>query len=607
LNPDDGANAVRSTPTAIGIGLAILAVILLPLLLGSVFWRSLATPNAPEEPFFELVGSRHLAHVFFGFLFGVAAGYWVLAIFYRKPSDTTTRVEIAAGVAVLVFLLLGMAGEDAFVRMLERLSSVEVGGAKVSFSDASNSKLFATSAATETNGDLRAAPPAQSSGLWTIQTLPQAIGRDGQYASLLARASAQKAGENALIEANLINEFAEIQKSADGALSVPTGCLTGYANKTGDDRRIGRVLEPLAATMRDYFASSPSAASGLPEAWAVQFRSSFKTVQEEFKHVNGCAQDAMAAQLPAMLEPLQNDNWRNRPYFAIVFASMLEFDHQYVGALKSLSDALDAAMASKNALTIPVFELRLRALLAQYFDEWTSSVYGVKTPSVMAAQRENLADIVALLREGGFYKLVNPVLVQMKAKPSGLLEHAFLTDPTFETCSKPKDDLLDTDDRWNSALFLARTLISVKINWIFSALENPDYYDTSATEAEQFVDDFIGLNLQCLRPIASKSSIELKTEQILEAYARVKLANLKGTQKLQQIRGIEETKRGLELALAAIVLAEKLNKLEEADELLENGPDVGFLAKISTSEANLEKAYLGRAKIQIEQAIASSN
>ena len=601
---------------------SVLAVAVLLLLILGVFWRSFAVPNAPEEPFFELVGSRHFAHVFFGFLFGVAAGYWALSLFYRDPTKPAGYIEIVAGVAVLVFLLLGVAGEDALVRMLERLTSVEIGGAKLSFSDASGVKVFANNAGVTAAGVSRAAPPAQSSGLLTIQSLPDAIDRDRKYAILLAAAGGLPSNVTDALE----KEFDEAKKNADGALAVPAKCLADYADLTGDDLRIGRVLEPFAERMRDYAATPPNAAPGPIDSWSKSFQSRFQAIWEEFNFIGSCGKngDPKQTEISAILGPLKTDAWRRRPYFAIIFSSMLAFDHQYVVALNSLYEAIDTTAEAPDkasggadeelnkqlrSVKKPVFELRVRALIAQYLDEWTSA-YGVKTPSVVAFQEENFTRMIDLLTERDLSKLIGPVLAQMKVKPSGLLEHAFLTDPSFDSCSRPNDALLNSDDRWSNALFLTRTLISMKLNWVFSALESSDYYDSSATQAEQYVDDLVGLNLQCLdfQNVATKSSIRLRTEQILEAYARVKLANLTGTQKLQQTRGAETIKSGLELALAAVVLAESIAKADADRGNCKEGAAENpyLLCKISGSDASDERTYLLRVKIQIEQALASN-
>jgi hypothetical protein len=596
---------------AFAILILIVSISLLLVLL-YIFRESLVLQNSPEEPYLELIGSRHLAHLFFGLMFGTMFGYWSMTVLRRDPEKPVSYPEIASGVLMIIFLIVGLAGEDFLVSMLSRITTLEVAGTKLSFSDVDSGKSFATTG-NSSSGTANPNPPAQSSDLVYIQTIPDAVKRDAEGVAMLASSLHLTADADSFHK-----ELDSIVEEAKRVFSPTINCLVDYVKLTGDEEHAGRILEPFALQMRarDFAGSDLKSNDGSGDSLEMSFRAHLQAIKvgttgdqsEKCKALREIGEDKT---IP-WLDDGRVAAWIKTPYWTILYSSMFAYNHDNISAVTALDRWMRMNDSNKTENSDPggsitekiirnwIFEIRIRTMMFNFLDEWSNRSYGVKTPQVTQYQIHNLARMKHLI-EFELNDLVKPALVKMQARSNGLAAHGFTNAPSYIACEKP--DNVD-EDNWNNALYMARTLITTRLNWVLYVLDSSEYYAKYARDAQTIVDDLVNLDVSCLkyRSFGSDEAIRFKQEAILEVYARVALANLIGTEQLQQIRSEEEIRHGLEVALQAVRTAQKLSAPD-----IENTANGSFLDAIAAPPDGGEKLHLEQIQIAIERVLAVQN
>ena len=156
-------------------------------------WNALQHAHAPQTPFLDYIGSRHLGTLFFGFLFGVLLGYWLSSVFHRKPGEPASYPEIVSSVMMAILLITALLGQDVLSVLVSRMTSFELGGAKLAFSGAADRTApVSLVQGRGENGKPSLRPPDQSTGLSMLASLPRYIERDADYIRYDERARGDK-------------------------------------------------------------------------------------------------------------------------------------------------------------------------------------------------------------------------------------------------------------------------------------------------------------------------------------------------------------------------------------------------------------------------------
>ena len=601
-------------PLARWVAAVLLASSALSSLLVWFAWDLLVNAESPQTQFQEFLGSRYAGSAFFGVVFGVVFGYWLSSVLYRDKEKPASYGEIVAGVLMAILLVLGLAGQDALTTALARLTSLEIGPAKFGFNETGGIAKSPTALANNAQpGSPQASNggPNQSSGLQTLVELPGYIKRDAYYARLLVRA---KDGANVELSKTIFAELKGAQENVDNVLGPFAQCLSAYVEATGDDGRVGRLLEAVAAHLRGFVRNHRSPPM-VPPKWEQTFVDLANSVLEEAPTKMCEKLVAMVAANPSdLLKPLENPTWQKRPYLSIAYASMLAYEHQYVAAIESLDQWIrqnidDSGKSEEDKIKTRVFRVRVRSLIAGYVEEWLRGTYGIQTRAVLDYHIDNLTHLIDGIN-ADLDLVIGKTLSQIPSPRNSMIENQFRTLPDDGICSAV--DLNQTDEAGEPnlgdprlTLMLIRTLIAAKLTWIVVALDHPDYFQAFARRAETRADELLRMDLSCLKKFDPYGTA-IKRAESLDAFARVQLANRIGTEGLSAVLNRETTRQGLESSLRAVNLGQRVideSKRKGLKNQVEQ-PKERFLDSIGTSPIDDTTDGLRRTEKQLNSALA---
>jgi hypothetical protein len=590
------------------VATVIVATVALFLPVFWISWDLLRKADSPETPFQEFLGSRYMGSAAFGLLFGILFGYWLSSVLFREREKSPSYGEIVSGVLMAILLVLGLAGQNALSTVFTRLNSLEIGGAKFGFAEATGLAKSPTALANNPSKDGAALnAPDQSYGLTALIDLPSTIERDAHYARLFA-----KVGGNKGLADKIFTELSDVRNSADATIKPLADCLGVYVAETGDDGRVGRLLENIAAHLRGYVRNHESPPTQ-PPRWEGTFWKRAADILGEAPAAECVGlRQMLGKKREDLLKPLENPGWKDRPYLAISYASMLAYEHQYVAAIESLDQWIidhgepKISDSEEQKIKARVFKARVRNLIATYLEEWLRGTYGIQTRSVLTYHIMNLD---ALVREMAtdFDPLIGDTVRQMRLRNNPMIDSQFARAPADDGAC-PISSLSEESGSNNPPLsdpklrlMLIRTLIAAKLMWINVVLDHPDYLQKYASMAEARADELLRLDLSCLRTLGA-DGVATKRAESLDAFARVLLANRTGTETLKAILNRDKTRQDLELALAAVSLGQQIigsvNKVSS-----EKSKAVGFLAAIAAKQSDDTLDGLKRTERRLRSAL----
>ncbi|SRR5579871_5257474 len=246
---------------------AILIVQLL--LLGSgwglihVTFRSLHRPYPFGWPvdLIDAFTGRNAASLVFGAITGTLACLFLTRIFFRPPDAKLEARDKIVLALLIVFLVLGIVGEEAIRGLAQRVSKVSALGAEVSFSgpadktqsrtsrEGSPSNVVGNPGSTSAGAPL--VLPGSSGGLSILSSLDAIIERDRDYMKLISSFVHPNSMQFIEEENNLIQGETEKAINFAKLLIRPfASCLNELHKQTGDTEFINDRLSGLVQALR---------------------------------------------------------------------------------------------------------------------------------------------------------------------------------------------------------------------------------------------------------------------------------------------------------------------------------------------------------------------
>jgi hypothetical protein len=307
---------------------------------------------------------------------------------------------------------------------------------------------------------------------------------------------------------------------------------------------------------------------------------------------------------------------QTRPYLFIAIASGLAYAHEYVAALTILDEELREYLCAKTencsgAKKIPngirdIYEIRVRALVASYIDEWIRYQPAAKTQSVLDYQRANLAAALKLTEDK-----LNLHFEKMGYRSGEIQFDNYDVPP--ENCSNLFDSIasaggINLSDKTKTIMTMIYSTITSQKAWLDVVLEDPKYYDEFAWEAKHRAENMVRLKMSCLKLLAEKGKedIFVRTAEAiaLDSYARVEFANVIAPQISATLSQGEKEKR---LRRALLAIHSGLAKISDGQsrERAERANDtLPLLDRVKPGETIEAYQSLLGTKAKIERALA---
>jgi hypothetical protein len=227
------------------------------------------------------------------------------------------------------------------------------------------------------------------------------------------------------------------------------------------------------------------------------------------KAANGQCGDA--PEVSSISRAQKNDNRRPNKYEGEKIRIENSNDSLHVICLE-LSGQI-ATADGFNAHVKDIFELRVRALIGSFLEEWISWNKAVDTASVRRYQLENLRLAIELIDN-----YASGSIPDLELTSDGLpeIDCSYFESEKWPTSPLSLEKILEVDRSLTPGkmrLGLFSTLISLKRDWIDTALNMDDYYKENYHLAKKFADELRKKNLYCLYLLAPTSPTSEFTEK----------------------------------------------------------------------------------------------
>jgi hypothetical protein len=523
---------------------------------------------------FDLI-SRNRVNITLGLFSGPIFGIWLNSIIRHPPDTGLSKGQIVGGIGLVLLFIVGSIGNEAgkFIeRYARRINSLKVAGTELSFAERSRHGATPGSPSTAPAGAYGGGGFVPSQGLQYAANLNAwFVQRDVGYLKLFGA-----------LDQSITDKFAGTKRLATDVIEPPLSCLSGWLQTKPDAVSVDQHLRAFAGTF-GYLNALDNAAvrKRFTDDYVRRWRALVSDI-ELFDDVKSgpCKRLIELSSAPdwnispALDAVVANRDSKERPYLAIVHASLMAQLGQYPAATTILTNWLaaqqrTAAGAGIWPTTADWLDLRARSILAAYMEEWVqSNEAGVATP----LRDEHLKNLDAL-RQG-----LKRVLTTNKFF-SGLLQNQWQKDRDAfvrpGACSFHDPDA----DTWRR---LFTSYVSMALTYQQNVLLHPAYDAVFAEDSSGDLKTLAQLDLSC---VVDRS--ELLYAQMMEVYTRnaILYSDVRGESERE-----DSKKSRIDAALlAAIIGLEYATKAAKADQ---PSPDKPFSDRIAPSEALATKEAL---------------
>lgn len=213
-------------------------------------------------------------------------------------------------------------------------------------------------------------------------------------------------------------------------------------------------------------------------------------------------------------EALADRNATARPYFSLLYASLLWSAGEYWLAARELENWLTLS-SGKEGIAYSWYLVRVRTSLVVILEEWIRSTSN-PPPLLLEAHLENVAKTIALMAD----------FAPVQQAWQGFIEGGY----------KPRDDKFQSPPNWAEftckiapgeaeRISLALTYLSQYMVYAFRATKHRDYFDLYSASVLQKRDALLKINLGCFARAAGVQAADLYYAEMLQVCADIDIAN----------------------------------------------------------------------------------
>ncbi len=584
---------------------ALIAVIVFALLLSILFIHEIIFP-------LDRI-SRNKVNIILGLLFGPLFAIWLNSVFNYPPGKPLSRGQIVGGVGLVLFCLIGSAGTQTgklLEQLARKISGLKGLGFELSLSEPSRKK-DPSQGATSFAGSQSSSKFASSSGsvgLEYVSQLDDIVQRDEDYLKLLF-------GQT---DVQLSDQLERAKDLAKLAIKPPLKCLAAWFEATADATFVNDHLGPFVTAFRqvstlhseqrrrdvsrifvgsmaaialdvEAFGAPPAVETGcasllqifcsanieiLPDtgiriADRPALMECLRTLSEaEGSHQLQASAKDRAEELSEKLRLfVADDALDTRPYFAIAYASLMAQLGQYETAAYILDGWLDrqkARLGGSGKVVDDWFQLRIRSILAAYFEEWLLKQGSSAATAFRNEHLKNL-DVLRTSLEG---LLVKPGFLAEKTGRSAREAAEFrVPGACAESIVEPQRRL------WRRLL---SSYISMELTHIQNRLRHPYYLSKFVESTNSDIGRLVDLDLSCLSEYPPPA---LVYAQILDSYALNIVQYAKAKKEIES-SGVREER----FRTAGKAIAYGLEITHDRAQLDLNRSSVALLARVAPSD-----------------------
>jgi hypothetical protein len=479
--------------------------------------------------------SRHKTNVILGFLFGPIFAIWLNSIFSHPAAQPLSRGLLAGGLGLVLLCFIGAAGDQTgklFEKIGRKISGVKGFGVEVSLSE--SGKKHASQGATSLAGSAGSpnfAPNVGSAGLEYISVLDDIIGRDKDYLRAVY-------GQKALSQLDVAQGLARF------LIRPPMKCLAAWLQATANTGYVNDRLRPFVTALRQVptltsdqrrsdvsksFVRSISVIALEVETFAAPgsvekeclplitiFCPTFVIPPDKIPDRPGLVACLTAPDRSSGEKDISEklgqfvaeEGWQTRPYFAIAQASVMAQLGEYTAAANILDDWLQqykTASAGHSTSIGNWFEIRVRSMLAAYFEEWLLKLGDAAATSLREEHLKNLGLLRVALGEL-VAKRGLPVVSKTDVNPDKSI--------AFEVPGPCTMNNTSPDLELSRQLF--SSYVSMELTHIQNRLRHPKYKEKYVETTNADITRLTKLDLSCL---SAYPPSDLVYAQILDSYA----------------------------------------------------------------------------------------
>jgi hypothetical protein len=497
----------------------------------------------------------HNVNIALGFVCGPMLGIWLNSILRLPPSEGLRRGQILGGIGLVILCFLGSVGNEGaelIRRYAKHISSLKFGVAEFSFVEKNRGDT--------TPGSPSNPPPdPRSSGRGPANNF--SLSRGLQYASQLGPWFIERDIQYLGLFKASDDRFEATRKLSAEVIEPPLGCLADWSQTAADSASIEPHLRAYAGIFRylhdlgndahrkkfvDDFVNQSQALASDAELFAASRKDS--PCRKLQSITSASAKEDVGA--------TPKDEFEERPYFAILHASLLAQLGQYQASGAILDDWLINKTSRKNTKNWKAaddwFELRARSVLAAYTEEWIGSNEASVTTELRNEHLKNMDILRAGLRRlfpasGYFATLLD------SATRQSAIEYI-----TPGVCRYRDEDA----SLWRK---LFTSYITIEVTYDQNTLLYPiaDYDANYAEETTDSLRALVNLDLSC---VTDDVDGRVLYGQILEAYARNAILYSDARRDMES-DSIRETRfdGAMTATLKGLELVEKSAKVDEAN------------------------------------------
>jgi len=590
-----GINVNFSPTSAVWAHRALIALMLLTILIAALFVHERLFPMDAI--------SRDKTNIVLGFLFGPLFAIWLNSVFNHPPGTPLSRGLVLGGLGLILFCLIGSAGNQTgklIQQLTRKISGFKGFGVEVSLSDPSR-KRDSSQGALPLAGSKNSSNFESnngSAGLGYVSQLGEIVDRDRRYLRDLFGQS----NWELMVHLNRAEDLSNF------ALGPPMQCFTGWLGATADATYVNDRLGLFLTTFRQVstisdderrryvsrtfvhnlaIVASDIESFGVPQAVeraclpllkifcsdAVDRdntihedkRQSLMACLTRSRQEDGPPSKAKEDAVKALSDKLSlfvaDNALETRPYFAIAYASLLVQLGQYAAAVAVLDSWLDKQrkrLDGKSDIVEGWFEIRVRSILAAYFEEWLLK-QGTSAPR---AYRNEHLENMGILRTNLQNVLFNVSFPLTRKddpfKPPG-------------PCTSTANHLLGLSQR------LFASYVTTALTHIQNRLHHPDYKSDYLVQTDVDIEVLLSVDLSCL-PKDPQPPL-LIYAQILDAYALNMVQYVRAT---KDVISSDEKEDRLKIAARALAYGLEITNKPAEDELRRQR-QVPFLERVAPS------------------------
>ncbi|MGI9412277.1 MAG: hypothetical protein ACR2PM_01310 [Hyphomicrobiales bacterium] len=541
--------------------LAIIATVLLTLMFAALIYLTLfqiANPSSLLYRPIDFITSDLFASGLLGVIFGGILSTWLARMVRLGTDEQPSFLQKIEGAALLLLFILGTTS----VSLKELIHSFSISTGVVSF------QLQATA-----TGNQKDAGPGGSAKFPFTKPSNRRKGEDASPGSESAAGFAVLLRLHNMIRADLnyLNTYrsgpdvngkqigevkAELTAAADWfehRLSPITKCMSQIVKSTNDHNYVGHHLSALRPSVREFFIVSRRADKlgddELFKLTAKRLDAALKTTAGEIlSHARrlrtwsvgvlttGKVTPSLCTELeklagnpngPMMADgafvPPRSSKISERPYFALLYAALLDIDSQYVAAISELDDFAQVMKDAQDVQSIDFwFRLRVRGVLNSFFESYVDRQ---SQTSVVVLDRylESLSLYIDQI------KMVDAVKSQFTdyfpqyqiddVEGRTLQSVYFTRDPGFvHDCSGIKDKPKSTVDALMNLGFLTTQAL-----FALRALDHPRFETRYAQRVTEIIEKLSNTDLSCMSEFLGADETRFQRAEFLKTYALFKL------------------------------------------------------------------------------------